>query len=119
MEQIYNNIKLSSDICGVIYKYIDYTTDNLYELYYKNYNVAPYKNLPKNITLIDLIVKAIHIGHKGFFYKKSHKNFCEQMEKIIQKNEYQDIIIKKDHSTVFIVHMIGDKYNNCDIGLIL
>lgn len=84
--------KLSRDINRIIYNYLDVSNKHLLKIFPK-FKTEFYYSFKKGITLLDILVKCLQLGHIGFFitddmYRGKKWNINDKRIKYCNKDNY-------------------------------
>lgn len=84
--------KLSRDINRIIYNYLDVSNKHLLKIFPK-FRVEFYYSFKKGITLLDILIKCLQLGHRGFFitddmYRGKKWNINDKRIKYCNKDNY-------------------------------
>jgi hypothetical protein len=96
MNKVNCNInKVNCNINKIILQYIDYSKDNLKRII-PNISNYKYFYLNPNLSCLDIIVKCLQTGHKGFYISNDHKRLIKTIKKLAMNDD--DIVIENDGS---------------------
>jgi hypothetical protein len=111
MKYLIRNTTLNKNLCLIIYKYIDYSEENLL----KNLNKEQLDFcfiLP--ISIIDIVLKSLRYGYKGFYVDEKNELFIRYC------NDNKILECKTKDSQLFIgLKCLSDqKFNYCCINIL-
>ena len=83
--------KLSKDICGIIKKYINYSSTNMEKIIQDNQflNRDDYLTIRDDIDMIDIFITLFRIGHTGFMFPCVYDKLKENIDKKIKMENLQ------------------------------
>lgn len=123
METIYNNTRLTNDICKIVYKYIDYSIKNLIKLFPQKQDNS-YFTIKEDVNIIDIFIKAFKKGYKGIVFGIDYEVLKEDIDEKIEQENLHDLITFVDstdrdptYGYIFNIDAPYQKYMYCDIFL--
>jgi hypothetical protein len=96
MEYLKN--KLNKDIYNIIYNYLDQSEEHLVKIGKK----TKYRLIfDLDISLLDMISKAIHSGYNGIYIPNMFPNLIENIHEYIKKHNLNYISISEDDNGIY------------------
>ena len=101
------NTKISKDIYSIIFKYINYSIENLEKIIEKNLCNDKYITIKDSVDLIDIFITVFRKGYTGFRFNDSN---WQLRRDIIKKSVKEELQISYIHdSNEFCFYLIKIK----------
>ena len=104
-KQLFKHTQLSKDILGIIYKYINYSHDNLTKVYNKNLNKKKYFiQIP---DLLTIIFKCAKNGYAGIGFPCNSQTAEHLKKESVKYNKVLQYYRSPFDNTIDIIRLMG------------